>query len=170
MRILMISEDPQVLVVRSAPRRRMADYARVLGGELHIVALATAALPGALQEGNLFLYGAAGKSGMTRRYQLYRIARMLLMRKHFDVIAELAVEEGLRILAGRRYQPQVGKRGKDAAIARRAQFGCGIAEMAHRVRRDAGAAFDQKILPGGSHRGSTDLEIWKRGLWLKYAR
>ena len=70
-----------------------------------------------------------------------------LRRELFDVVAELAVEEGLRIFAAAGDQPQVGERGNDAVVAGRAQLGRRVTEIAHRAGFDAGSAFAQKVLP-----------------------
>jgi hypothetical protein len=76
----------------------------------------------------------------------------------FDVVAELAVEEGLRICADARNQPEVAERRNDAAVAGRAQLGGCVPEMIHHARLNAGSACAQNVLPGRSHRCSTDLE------------
>ena len=85
MKILMLSEDVAICIPGTNARKRMEAYA-ALFDELHVVVLAG---PGYTYERaeKLFLYPAAARGGVMRRWRMYEAARIIIRRVRCDMVS-----------------------------------------------------------------------------------
>lgn len=101
MKILMISSDPQILILNTEARMRMEEYASLFQ-ELHVVVLGRGGTQShqphyrgeaSIVGGNLFLYSAGGGMVFTRMLRGWMIGRALAARIRFDVVSAQGADE-----------------------------------------------------------------------------
>ncbi|MDO8500076.1 MAG: glycosyltransferase [bacterium] len=92
MKVLMLSEDPNIFVQGTEARERMKRYAGCFKS-LHIVAPTTDVSARAETLGDLSLYPAYSRSAMGARVRLLRICFSLAARERFDIISAQSPDE-----------------------------------------------------------------------------
>ncbi len=92
MNILMLSEDPAIVVPGSEPRERVREYARVCGEMTVVVLTADAAARGGAM-GCLTWYVAVARSPFLRRWRAFHLVRNICRRGKIDVLTVQAPDE-----------------------------------------------------------------------------